>query len=166
MGKVTWKLAKGKTWRQKLEQEHPNHGKVVAIPPRMQKRFGPGTMLIPKPLDVDAIMRKTGKGKLITQSQIRQRLAHAARADSACPLTTGIFIRIAAEAAEEDARAGKTRITPYWRTIKDNGSLNEKFPGGFTAQAARLREEGFTIQAAKGKGAPRVKDFGQYLVGP
>jgi hypothetical protein len=44
-----WKLAKGKTWRQKLEQEHPNHGRIVAIPPRMQKRFGTGTMLIPKP---------------------------------------------------------------------------------------------------------------------
>ena len=59
-----WKLKAGATWRQKLEQEHPNHGKIVPIPPRMQKRFGTGTMVIPRPLDVDAVMRKARKGKL------------------------------------------------------------------------------------------------------
>ncbi len=35
-----WKLAEVTTWREKLEQDHPNHGKVVAIPPGMRKRFG------------------------------------------------------------------------------------------------------------------------------
>ncbi len=98
---ATWKLKKGKTWRQKLEGEHPSHGKVVAVPPGMQKRFGTGKMLIPRPLDVDAVMRRVRKGKLVTQSQIRDQLAKASRADCTCPLTTGIFIRIAAEAAEE-----------------------------------------------------------------
>ena len=49
MARAKWKLAEGKTWRQKLEQEHPNHGKIVAVPARMRKRFGRGTMLIPKP---------------------------------------------------------------------------------------------------------------------
>ncbi|MHC4698239.1 MAG: hypothetical protein ACYTFA_16020 [Planctomycetota bacterium] len=163
----TWKLAKGRTWRQKLEQEHPNHGKIFAIPPRMQKRFGTGTMLIPKPLDVDAVIRKVRRGRLVTQSEIRNKLAKDSQADSACPMTTGIFIRIVAEAAEEDRRAGKKRIAPYWRTIRDDGKLNEKFPGGVKAQAARLRQEGFTIQAAGGtsaRGCPRVKDFEKYLV--
>jgi hypothetical protein len=146
-----------------LEQEHPNHGKIVAIPPRMQKRFGIGTMVIPRPLDVDAVMRKARKGKLITQSQVRDALAKLSGADSACPLTTGMFIRIVAEAAEEDRRAGKQRITPYWRTVKDNGNLNEKFPGGARAQAARLRSEGFTIKPARGKRPPRLEDFEKYL---
>lgn len=63
MAKTGWKLAKGKTWRQKLQEEHPNHGKVVAVPPGMQKRFGTGRMLIPRPADVDAIMRKVKRGK-------------------------------------------------------------------------------------------------------
>jgi hypothetical protein len=162
MGTVKWKLAKGKTWRQKLEVEHPNHGKIVAVPPRMQKRFGRGTMLIPRPLDVDAIMRKVRKGRLITQSQIRQQLAEGSRADHACPLTTGIFIRIVAEAAEEDLRAGKKRVTPYWRTIRDNGGLNENFPGGVRAHAARLREEGFTVRRVGTR--QRVEDFERHLV--
>lgn len=163
MTTAKWKLAKGRTWRQKLEQEHPNHGKIVAVPPRMQKRFGTGTMVIPRPLDVDAVMRKAKKGELITQSQVRDALARLSGADSACPLTTGMFIRIVAEAAEEDRRAGKQRITPYWRTVKDNGNLNEKFPGGAKAQAARLRDEGFTIRPAKGKQPPRVEGLEKCL---
>ncbi len=160
---ATWKLKEGRTWRSKLEQEHPNHGKAVKIPPKMQKRFGRGTMLIPRALDVDALMRKVRKGKLVTPSQIRDRLAKDSRDDCACPMTTGIFLRIAAEAAEEDRRNGKKRITPYWRVIKDDGKLNEKFPGGPKAQAAKLHGEGFTIQPAKGKQPPKVKDFERYL---
>jgi hypothetical protein len=161
--KAKWKLKEGKTWRQKLEADHPSHGKIVQVPPRMQKRLGTGTMVIPRPLDVDAMMRKARKGKLITQSQIRAGVAELADADCACPLVTGIFVRIAAEAAEEDRRAGKKRITPYWRTIKDDGKLNPKLPGGVRAQAAKLREEGFTIIAPRGKQPPTVENFEDQL---
>lgn len=164
MAAIKWKLAKGKTWRQKLEEVHPNHGKIVDVPLRMQKRFGQGTMLISSPREVDKIMRKVRKGKLITQSQFRAKLARDAGADAACPMTTGIFVRIVAEAAEEARRAGKKRITPYWRTIHDDGKLIEKFPGGPKTQAANLRKEGFVIQAAKGKQPPRVRDFEAALV--
>ena len=164
MAKVKWKLAKGKTWRGKLEEEHLNHGKVVTVPPKMRKQYGEGTMLIPRPRDVEALMRKVRKGKLITTSQIREQLATASKADHCCPFTTGIFVRIVAEAAEEDREAGKKRITPYWRTIKNDGKLNEKFPGGVTAQAAKLRQEGFTIQPGRGKQPPKVKEFEKYLV--
>jgi hypothetical protein len=160
----TWQLKEGKTWRNKLEDQHPSHGKIVSIPARMQKKLGRGKMVIPKPLDVDAMMRKPRKGRLITQAQIRTGVAEISGADHACPLTTGIFIRIAAEAAEEDRRAGKKRITPYWRTIRDDGKLNEKFPGGVRAQAAKLREEGFSLKTSRGKQPPAVVDFEESLV--
>jgi hypothetical protein len=149
-------------WREKLERE--DHSKIIAIPPRMTGRFGSGTMLIPKPLDVDAVIRKTGKGSVITQSQIRERLARQNKADVTCPITTGIFIRIAAEAAEEDLQNGKKRITPYWRVVRDDGSLMEKFPGGVKAQAQRLEEEGHSIEPGKGKKPPRVRDVEKRLV--
>lgn len=135
------KMKSRKSWREKMD--HP--AKVVAIPPQMQKRFGRGKMLIPCPLDIDALIRKTPRGKLITQNQIREKLAAAARADVACPITTGIFVRIVAEAAAEDARAGKSRITPYWRVVRDDGSLFEKLPGGPAAQAEHLEAEGHSI---------------------
>jgi hypothetical protein len=149
------------SWREKLEKEQ--EPKVVDIPPKMVKRFGTGKMLIPKPLDVDALIRKVKKGKLVTQAQIRERLAKDFKVDVTCPITTGIFIRIAAEAAEEDLRRGKKRITPYWRVIKADGSLNEKLPGGVKAQAAHLREEGHVIEPSEGKKPPKVKDFEKYL---
>jgi len=136
--------------------DNPNLPKVEPIPPKMQKRFGTGTMLIPSPRDVDALIRTVGKGEIVTVSKMRQYLAGKYSADVTCPLTTGIFVRIAAEAAEEEAREGKVRITPYWRVVKDDGSLNPKFPGGAARQAAHLRAEGDRIVAAKGARPPRV----------
>jgi hypothetical protein len=150
-------------WRVKLE--HPNVAlpKIVRVPRKWQKRYGTGKMAIAHPLHVDALIRTVGKSKLVTQTQLRERLARKYRVDHTCPLTTGIFVRIAAEAAEEDRRAGKSRITPYWRVVRDDGSLNGKFPGGPPAQARRLRAEGFSVTAAgKGKKA-RVAGFEKFL---
>jgi 6-O-methylguanine DNA methyltransferase, DNA binding domain len=143
-----------RSWREKMD--NPNLPKVVDIPPLWQKRWGNGSMLIPSPRQVEALMRAVPKGRLITVTGIRETLAAEHMAAVACPLTTGIFVRIAAEAAEEDARAGKTRITPYWRVVKEDGSLNPKFPGGVRRQAERLRAEGHHILPAKGKRPPRV----------
>lgn len=35
--------------------------------------------------------------------------------------------------------------TPYWRTLKANGELNPKYPGGIEAQKEKLESEGHTI---------------------
>lgn len=134
--------------------DNPNLPKLVAIPPNMKRREG--TMLVPSPREVEAFVRTVRKGSVTTVSQIRESLARQHAADVTCPLTTGIFVRIAAEAAEEDARSGKTRITPYWRVVKDDGSLNPKFPGGVERQAERLRAEGHRILPGTGKRPPRV----------
>jgi hypothetical protein len=158
-----WRLPKGTTWKHKLEEPHANHGKIVPIPQKMRKRCGSGTMLIPKPLDVDALIRKVRKGRLVTASGLRAKLAADSGADHSCPFTTGMFVRIVAEAAEEDCQAGRKRITPYWRVVKEDGSLHDNFPGGPKAQAARLRQEGHTIQPPRGKKPPKVKDFEKSL---
>lgn len=135
--------------------------KVVTIPRRMQALFGRGKMLIPCPLDVDALIRKVPRGKLVTPAQLREKLARAAGADCACPLTTGIFVRIVAEAAREAAQQGGSSITPYWRVIRDDGKLIEKLPGGPAAQAEYLRQEGHQIDDS---GKLRVKDLERALV--
>ena len=148
-------------WREKLER---HEAKVVRIPPRMRKRFGAGTMLIPRPLDVDSLIRQVKSGQLVTQSQIRERLARDCRADVTCPITTGIFVRIVAEAAEEDRASGVRSVTPYWRVVRDDGSLMEKLPGGAQGQAVRLDQEGHQIIPGTGKKPPRVRDFDKRLV--
>ena len=146
-------------WREKLEQPKVKLPKIVRVPAKWQKRFGSGTMVIARPLDVDALIRTVKRGKLVTQTQLRARLARKYRVDHTCPLTTGIFVRIIAEAAEEDRRTGKSHVTPYWRVVRDDGSLNEKLPGGPPAQARHLRAEGFSIAKGKGTRPPRVKEF-------
>jgi hypothetical protein len=158
------KLKSRKSWREKLENPPGGLPKVVNGPAKWEKRFGGRRVLVPTPLLVDALIRKVRKRKLITVKQIREQLAKDFKADSTCPLTTGIFIRIAAETAEEDLRMGKKRITPCWRVIKADGGLNPKFPGGVKAQAARLKKEGHKIIAGKGKKPSKVQHFEKALV--
>jgi alkylated DNA nucleotide flippase Atl1 len=151
-----------KSWREKMQLEQ--HPKIVELPEEGWQRMGGRTMLVSTPHDVDALIRKIPKGKIATSAQLRQKLASDFGAECTCPTSTGIFVRIAAEAAEEERAEGAKRITPYWRVIAKEGSLNEKFPGGVKAQAANLREEGFQIEPATGKKPPRVKDFESKLV--
>jgi alkylated DNA nucleotide flippase Atl1 len=77
---------------------------------------------------------------------------------------TGIFAAIAARAAEEDAADGEQDITPWWRTVKVGGALNEKYPGGAAAQAAHLKAEGHEVVSGKDGRPKKVKDFEQKLV--
>jgi len=150
-----------KSWREKFENPPKGLPKIVRGPPKWEKTFGGRKVLIATPILVDGLIHKVKKGKLVTVNQIRERLAKDFKADSTCQITTGIFIRIVSEVAEEDLRMGKKQVTPYWRVLKSDGSLNEKFPGGTKAQAARLRQEGHIIQP-KGKKL-KVKNFEKSL---
>ena len=62
------------------------------------------------------------------------------------------------------AEEGKKDYTPYWRTVKVGGTLNEKYPGGVEAQAKQLESEGHSIIADKNDKPKKVKDFEQALV--
>ena len=65
-------------------------------------------------------------------------------------MVTGIHANIAARAADEKEQKGKSRITPYWRTLRAGGELNPKFPGGLDNLKMRLTAEGHKI-VTKGK---------------
>ena len=128
----------------------------------MRKAWGSGTLVIPSPREVDEIMRKIPKGKLTTINHIRSALARKHGATIGCPITTGLFARIAAGAAAEDEAEGKKHITPFWRTLKSRGELNPKYPGGIQGQRRRLQAEGHKV-ITRGK-CTFVKDYGNFLV--
>lgn len=128
---------------------------------KMAKLSGGGNMLIAAPLEYDHVMRLIPEGKLITSNEIRAYLAKKHNADFTCQLTAGIFINIAAKASEERELLGKTDLTPYWRTLKKNGELNEKYPGGIDKQKLLLELEGHKI-ITKGKHY-YVKDYEKVL---
>jgi len=142
-------MPKRKSWREKL-QDNKGLPKVEEITEKMSKRWGTGTVVIPAPMEVNNIMRRVPKGKLITINEIRAALARKHGATIGCPITTGIFAWIASHAAEEQRQRGEADITPYWRTLKTGGVINEKYPGGVEAQRKLLEKEGHQI-VQKGK---------------
>jgi len=152
-----------KSWREKFENPAKGLPKVVDGPEKWKKRFGGTRVLVPTPFLIDKVIRTVKKGKLITVNQIREKLAKEFNADATCKITTGIFLRICAEVAHEDLLTDKKRITPYWRVLKSDGSLNPKYPGGINSQAAYLKAEGHEIIALKGPKPPKVKDFTKHL---
>ncbi|MFN8803739.1 MAG: hypothetical protein ACK5ZO_16385 [Gemmatimonas sp.] len=101
--------------------------------------YPPGRMLIASPLAVQDELATVPAGRVITAPQLRARLARRFGADYTCPITTGIFLRIVAEAALEEARAGEV---PVWRVVSENGALRATRPGGAERLAARLPAEG------------------------
>jgi alkylated DNA nucleotide flippase Atl1 len=150
-----------KTYREKL-MESKDLPRVEEIPKKMRKTWGSGTLVIPSPREVDEIMRKIPKGRLTTINDIRSALARRHGATIGCPITTGLFARIAAGAAAEDEAEGKKRITPFWRTLKSQGELNSKYPGGIQDQRGRLEAEGHKV-ITRGK-RTFVEDYENFLV--
>ncbi len=120
------------------------------------QKYGGNRMYFAPPIVYDEIMKKIPYGKIITVGAIRKFLAEKNEADFTDPITAGIFVSIAAWASVQRC----DNETPYWRTCKAHGELNEKYPGGIMAQKEKLEEEGHTI-VQKGRKNIRyyVKDY-------
>lgn len=123
-------MAKRKTWKEKLAGGEAPHVEVL------EKPFGgalPGArMLVSQPAEVDAHIRALPPGTKATVADLRVALARRHGADLACPLSTGIFVRIAAEAALEDLAQGKneSEVTPFWRVVDPKSPLAKKLSCG------------------------------------
>ena len=139
-----------RTWREKLN-DAKDLPSVQPVPDRMVSKWGAGTMVLPAPVEVDELMRSVPKGKVTTINEIRAALAMKHQTTLACPMVTGIFAWISANASEELAAVKpKAKTTPYWRTLKSGGLLNDKYPGGVKSQKQKLQAEGHRI-VKKGK---------------
>lgn len=122
---------------------------VKHLPTSLSPLYPAGAMLIASPLAVAEVVEQIPEGRVMTMSQLREHLANHFAADYTCPMTTGIFLRIAAEAAREEGDEG--RRTPYWRVVRDDGKLLDKLPGGPAAQARLLLAEGVECRAVSAK---------------
>ena len=105
-------------------------------------------------------MKQVPEGRLQTLRILCEKLAFKYEVDYCCILTTGILVNIAANASEEIQD-----YLPYWRTVKNDGSLNPKYPGGMENQKLKLEEEGYNL-IQKGRKNIRyvVKDHEKYLI--
>lgn len=123
-------------------------------------KYGGDRMFFAPPIDYDTVMKKVPAGKVITVGTIRDYFAKQAGADFTEPITAGIFVSIAAWASHQRTEDK----TPYWRTLKANGELNEKYPGGALAQKEQLEAEGHVIiQRGRKNIRYYVKDYEDVL---
>lgn len=147
-----------KTWTEKLADDK-GLPKTFRMEGNAAKKWGEGTMVIPAPREVDALIRGLRKGTVATINDLRRALQEKHAVDVACPITTGIFAWIAAHASAEQEAVGKKRITPWWRTLKNGYELNPKYPGGCEEQARRLRAEGHRVQKKGKRWILRIERF-------
>ena len=124
------------------------------------EKYGGNRMYFAPPMDYDAAMRRVPYGKLTTVGEIRAFFAAQSGADFTEPITAGIFVSIAAWASYQR----KEDETPWWRTLKANGELNPKYPGGAEAQKEKLEAEGHTVlQKGRTNRKYVVKDYEKVL---
>jgi alkylated DNA nucleotide flippase Atl1 len=146
-----------KTYNEKLKNSVDMPKVVEVTEPAAVSRYGGTKMLIAPPLFYDTVMKKIPLGQVTTSQAIRDYLAQRECADYTCQLTAGIFINIVAHASVER----KEDPTPYWRTLKKDGELNEKYPDGIDGQKLYLEMEGHEIIKKGNKYF--VKDYSKKL---
>ena len=159
--KKTWiqKLADKKDLPKvlKLEKKFPCYNAVHKMGAEVVDEI-----VLVNPSEVVACMKKVPYGKITTIVEICKSIAKRHKVKGCCSLTTGIFIMTAANATQEEKRENRDLDIPYWRTLKADGSLNEKFPGGAESHRELLENEGFKV-VRKGK-SYYVENYQNYLM--
>ncbi|MCX9147366.1 MGMT family protein [Erythrobacter sp. WG] len=153
--------------KRKSAIDHLNSGRephiVHMIPPGAPgfREAAGGAMVVSSPAEVDALVRRLRPGEVATLDTVRAALARRHGVAVACPVSTAIFLNMAARAAEERRIMGvpDEELTPWWRVLKKGGFLNPKFPGGTAAQQALLEAEGVRVSPLRRQ--PAVFDFAE-----
>lgn len=141
-----------KSFNEKL-QDSKDIPKIVEVTDeKSAERYGRTQMLIAPPLEYNELMKKIPEGKIITITEIREFLAKKHGAEFTCPLTAGIYISLSAQTSCE---RDDDRI-PFWRTIKADGELNPKYPGGIEYQKEKFASEGHNF---KKRGHKNIRYF-------
>ena len=121
---------KRKSWQEKLHNGKSYH--VEKIDKKFADIPADASMLVATPEIVDSYIRNIPFGSATTLQQMRSDLAAEYNAEYCCPITAGIFLRIAAEAAFEELTNGKSpdEVTPFWRIIDRKSPTAKKLSFG------------------------------------
>jgi hypothetical protein len=77
-------------------------------------------MLISSPEKISEFIFTIPKGSHLSIKELRRGLALKAGADNTCPVTTGIFLRMAIEQHKDDENF------PYWRVVDEKHPVVKK----------------------------------------
>ena len=153
-------MAKKKSWREKVNEVEE---KIHTITPEWEEKLGKGKILIPNAIDIERLINETKKGELLTNDIIRRVLAKEKKVQVTAAIPTGVYLKFVALAAEEERETGKSKVTPYWRVLKPDGTVNVKFPISVQRLIELLELEGHQIEPGKGKKPPKVIGFEKNL---
>lgn len=131
-----------KSWAEKMRSPAAVEVKVMEKDMGSWGKAG-DRLLIPTPGVIRDYLRgiPTGEGRSVVG--MRADLAREFGADVACPLTTGIFLRVVSEAAFEEISLGVDLgdVAPFWRVVEPGSVLGKKLACGEDwIRDVRLRE--------------------------
>ena len=133
------------TWSEKLDRDE-GFPKVVPIGPSMTSHWGEGTMVIPAPREVERDHEADSRRQADHHQRDPSGPGTSAWGDDRLPDDDR---DLRPDRGERGGRSRGRRTdeegTPYWRTLKTGGFLNEKYPGGVASQKAKLEDEGHRI---------------------
>ncbi len=130
------------TWTQKLNADKVS--KVKHIDFNFSDIPANSNMFIATPQIINNYVKNIPVGKTVAVQTMRKDLAIENNADYTCPVTTGIFLRIVAEAGFEQYQATNSLkdITPFWRIIEPNSALAKKLSFGQVFIIDQRKKEG------------------------
>jgi len=131
-----------KSWADRVRSARPHQ--VKPAPMDIAGMRAGQIMLVPSPRIIDEMIRAIPAGDSVDARTLRQRLARKYRAEVCCPITTGILLRMVAEAAYEAHRQGAAlgEITPFWRVLDGAAPAAKKLACGAGFISRQRKREG------------------------
>jgi hypothetical protein len=131
-----------KSWNEKLQTEAPSEVKVAPV--NFADIKAGQKMLLPSARDLADVVKAIPKGKQFDLKLLRSQLARNHGAEIACPVVTGIRLRILAEVAGEQLDAGIAvgKVVPIWRALGPKSPSWKKLENGRSKFEALRRAEG------------------------
>jgi hypothetical protein len=122
--------AKPTDWRKRFGAAKPPH--VVTLHTDFAGVKAGNTMLISSPGDIAAYLAKIPKGETRTIERLRNELARKAGAQTMCPVTTAIYLRVVAEVSLRDLADGKAldEVVPFWRVLTPDSKVAKNLSCG------------------------------------
>ena len=117
-----------KTWQEKLDAK--KEPKKVILDHGFGGMAEGELMYVGTPQIVAEYIQGIPFGEIRTPVELRNEIARANQCDGMCPVSTGIFLRIAAEAALEGLDRGESieAVIPFWRVVAPDSPTTKKLP--------------------------------------
>jgi len=133
-----------KTWQEKFDSGKSHE--ILTTDKDFADIPAGSKILIATPKIIYDYVAQIPEGYEADVKKIRRDLASEYGVEYTCPVTTGIFLRIAAEVAHEEIERGKSleEVMPFWRVINKKSTAAKKLTFGYDFIKERREAEGLS----------------------